>query len=123
MPYPTPLHDATGKVVGAVNMLVDLSERSHAEQARQLLASIVESSADAIIGKDLNGIIVSWNPGAERLSGTQPKRSSASLSPVCFQRTVKMRNAQFLSAYDVASRSSAMKLSAVARMEVWSIFR
>ena len=48
MPYPTPLHDATGKIVGAVNMLVDLTERSHAEQVMQLLASIVESSDDAI---------------------------------------------------------------------------
>ena len=34
MPYPTPLHDASGKVIGAVNMLVDLTERSQAEQAR-----------------------------------------------------------------------------------------
>ena len=34
MPYPTPLHDASGNVIGAVNMLVDLTEYSQAEQAR-----------------------------------------------------------------------------------------
>ena len=69
MPYPTPLHDASGNVIGAVNMLVDLTEYSQAEQARKLLASIVEHSDDAIVTKDLNGVIASWNPGAERLFG------------------------------------------------------
>ena len=69
MPYPTPLHDASGNVIGAVNMLVDLTDRSQAEQARKVLASIVEHSDDAIVSRDLNGVIASWNPGAERLFG------------------------------------------------------
>ncbi|WP_425450102.1 PAS domain S-box protein [Virgifigura deserti] len=67
--YPMPLHDTAGKLVGAVNMLVDITERKRAEQSAQQLAAIVESSDDAIISKDLNGIIATWNAGAERLFG------------------------------------------------------
>ena len=73
LPYPTPIRDASGKITGAVNLLLDVTERNLAHLVAQRLAAIVESSDDAIIGKDTNGIINSWNQAAERIFKYKPE--------------------------------------------------
>ncbi len=50
-------------------ILADITERKRADEARLLLAAVVESSDDAVIAKALDGTILSWNPGAQRLYG------------------------------------------------------
>ena len=57
-----------GQTISTV-ILRDISERHKEEKATALLTAIVESSADAILGKDLNSIVTSWNEGAENMFG------------------------------------------------------
>ena len=65
----TPLKDQRGRVLRWFGTNTDVHELKRAEEASARLAAIVDSSDHAIIGKDLNGIITSWNHGAERLFG------------------------------------------------------
>ena len=65
----SPLFDDRGNVVGAINVLFDVTEQRRAELARARRAAIVDSSDDAIVSKNLDGVIQSWNAAAERLFG------------------------------------------------------
>jgi len=65
----SPVKNREGEVVGASKIARDMGDRLQAEQTRNRLAAIVESSDDAIISKSIEGIVESWNKGAERMFG------------------------------------------------------
>jgi PAS domain S-box-containing protein len=64
-----PLRDSQGTITGLLGISQDITERKRSEDVRTRLAAIVESSEDAIFSKTLEGVITSWNPGAERVFG------------------------------------------------------
>lgn len=71
--FSIPTYNAAREFSGTHNTFVDITEKTSYETKQSVLSAIVESSDDAIISKDLNGIISSWNEGAERIFGYKEK--------------------------------------------------
>jgi len=64
-----------GRFVHARCLMFDVTERKREEETRSLLAAIVAASDDAIVSKTLDGIILTWNDGAQRLFGYTPEEA------------------------------------------------
>jgi PAS domain S-box-containing protein len=65
----SPVKDETGRIVGISKLARDITNQKQSDPLRFWLSAIIESSDDAILSKDLNGIITSWNRGAQRIFG------------------------------------------------------
>ena len=65
----SPVHDTSGTVVAASKIVRDITEQKRARATQAYLSAIVESSEDAILSKDLNGVIQTANAAAQRVFG------------------------------------------------------
>ena len=65
----SPVKNETGRVIGATKITRDMSDRRRDDEIRSQLSAIVDSADDAIVSKDLNGIVKSWNGGARQMFG------------------------------------------------------
>jgi PAS domain S-box-containing protein len=65
----SPVRDASGRIVGASKIVRDVSVRHENQESRFQLAAIVDSADDAIVSKNLQGIVQTWNEGARRTFG------------------------------------------------------
>ena len=76
---------ADGRPIAIIELNSDITARRHAEQSHRRLAAIVNSTHDAVLAADSDGIIVEWNRGAEALYGYTPAeaigRPASMLSP------------------------------------------
>ena len=64
-----PIHDADGKITASMGIFEDITERIKAEVNERLLASIIQNLPDAVCAIDMQGNVIVWNRGAEKMLG------------------------------------------------------
>ncbi|MGB7969625.1 MAG: PAS domain S-box protein, partial [Methanobacterium sp.] len=105
----SPIFDDDGHFTGSVHVVKDITERKKLEKSSNLLAAIVESSDNAIIGKDLNANINSWNKSAQKMYGYSSDeiigKPISILLPTNFENDIdqimkKIKNGESIKHYD-----------------------
>jgi PAS domain S-box-containing protein len=118
-----PIRDVNGNVIGVVLVFRDISQQRAAGRAQKdaaiaaaYLAAIIEYSDDAVIGKDLNGIVTSWNRGAERIFGyTSTEMIGRPISVIASEQTRdempeilrRIKNGQHVDHFETIRRTKA----------------
>lgn len=122
LPYPVPMFDEQGHITGAINTLVDITEQRQSETRQSVLAAIIDSSQDAIISKTLDGVIISWNRGAEAMFGyTEAEMLGDDISKIIPEHLQdeedriidKVRSGEQLGHYQTLRRTKSGKLLAI----------
>ena len=118
-----PIKDADGRLLGVVLVFRDVSDRYTAARQAVLLSSIVASSDDAIVSKDLTGTITSWNRGAERMFGYTAEEMIGSSILRIIPTDRHSEEVAIVSSSGAASAWTIMKRSDAKRMDAFSMCR
>src|SRR5262252_9732090 len=111
-----PIRDDRGELVGVVLIFRDISGRREIELGRAYLAATVESSSDAIISKTLEGVITSWNKGAEQIFGYKVEEAIGRNVTMLFRPERQCEEIDILGRMRRASESIITKRSEGQRM-------
>ncbi len=114
-----PIRGTDGDVLGVVLVFNDITERYQGEAERAHFEAIVEHSNDAIVSRGLDGILLSWNPAAERLFGWSATEAVGNHISIFIppgheaevRRNVeKLNRGEFVAAYDTVRRKKSGQL-------------